>query len=99
VRVVCDAAGVTLRPPNSGSHYKVTHESQREILTIGPTFGAGQDLATMVGGAASRDVSQGDVRAMRRLMPYQNLFWIGRMLRAGEEGVMDPLGVPEKRRN
>ncbi len=34
VQVVCDAAGVTLRPPNGGSHYKVTHESQREILTV-----------------------------------------------------------------
>ncbi len=34
VRVVCDAAGVELRSPKGSSHYKVTHESQREILTI-----------------------------------------------------------------
>lgn len=34
VRVVCDGHGVELRPPRGGSHYKVTHMSQRDILTI-----------------------------------------------------------------
>ena len=66
---------------------------------LGPTFGAGQDVAQMIGGAASGDISQGDVRAMRRLLPYQNLFWISRALRSGEEGMMEALDVPERRRN
>jgi hypothetical protein len=34
VRVVCNAFNVTLRPPSGGSHYKVTHDSQRDILTV-----------------------------------------------------------------
>jgi hypothetical protein len=34
VRVVCDAFGIALRPPSGGSHFKVSHESQRDILTI-----------------------------------------------------------------
>lgn len=34
VRVVCEAFGVDLKAPSSGSHFKVTHESQGEILTI-----------------------------------------------------------------
>lgn len=34
VRVVCDAFGVVLREPSGGSHYKVSHDSQRDILTI-----------------------------------------------------------------
>jgi len=35
VRVVCRAFGIELRAPRSGgSHYKVTHQSQPEILTI-----------------------------------------------------------------
>jgi hypothetical protein len=34
VQVVCDAYGIELRTPASGSHYKVTHPSQAEILTI-----------------------------------------------------------------
>ncbi len=66
---------------------------------LGPTFGAGQDLVTAFGGATTGDISQGDVRAMRRLLPYQNLFWISRALRAGEEQMMSGLGVPQTRRN
>jgi hypothetical protein len=34
VRAVCHANGVEFRSPKRGSHCKVTHESQREILTI-----------------------------------------------------------------
>jgi hypothetical protein len=34
VRVVCDAHYVTLIKPSNGSHYKVTHKSQRDILTV-----------------------------------------------------------------
>jgi len=31
---LCDAFGVACTPPTKGSHYKVKHESQAEILTI-----------------------------------------------------------------
>jgi hypothetical protein len=35
VRTVCTAFGIELRAPRSGgSHYKVTHQTQHEILTI-----------------------------------------------------------------
>lgn len=34
VRVVCAGHGVDLLPPKAGSHYKVAHASQREILTV-----------------------------------------------------------------
>ena len=34
IAVVCAAFEIALRPPGSGSHYKVTHPSQLEILTI-----------------------------------------------------------------
>lgn len=34
IRVVCDAFGVTLTEPAGGSHYKVSHERLRDILTI-----------------------------------------------------------------
>ncbi len=39
---------------------------------LGPTFGAGQDVLTAFSGAASRDLRGSDIRAMRRLLPYQN---------------------------
>ena len=34
VKVVCDEFGIELRPPSSGSHYKISHVSIGEILTI-----------------------------------------------------------------
>jgi len=34
IRVVCDAFGVRLLNPSGGSHYKVAHPTQRDILTI-----------------------------------------------------------------
>lgn len=34
VRVVCSGHGVDLLAPRGGSHYKVAHASQRDILTV-----------------------------------------------------------------
>jgi hypothetical protein len=34
VRLVCRSVGVDLRDPTGGSHYKVVHASQRDILTV-----------------------------------------------------------------
>ena len=34
VKIVCDAFGITLREPSGGSHFKVSHERLRDILTI-----------------------------------------------------------------
>ncbi|MGA1798223.1 type II toxin-antitoxin system HicA family toxin [Sphingomonas sp. 4RDLI-65] len=34
VVAVCAGAGIACSPPRNGSHYKVKHESQIEILTI-----------------------------------------------------------------
>jgi len=66
---------------------------------LGPSFGAAQDVMTTLGAAATGDVSQADIRAVRRLLPYQNLFWLSRALRAGEQGAMSNLGIPERRAN
>lgn len=64
---------------------------------LGPTFGAGQDALTTLGAAASGEATQADIRAMRRLLPYQNLFWLSRALRAGEEQMMEGMGIPQRR--
>jgi hypothetical protein len=34
VAAVCGAFGVACTPPRKGSHYKVKHESQAEMLTV-----------------------------------------------------------------
>jgi hypothetical protein len=34
VQAVCAAFGVTCTAPRKGSHYKVKHQSQRQVLTV-----------------------------------------------------------------
>ena len=34
VTALCDAFGATCTPPRKGSHYKIKHQGQTEILTI-----------------------------------------------------------------
>jgi len=34
VEALCGSAGIRCRPPKRGSHYKVSHPSQEDILTI-----------------------------------------------------------------
>ena len=34
VEIVCAAFGIACTPPRKGSHYKVKHPDQKEILTI-----------------------------------------------------------------
>lgn len=34
VATVCEAFGLACTPPRKGSHYKIQHESQAEVLTI-----------------------------------------------------------------
>jgi hypothetical protein len=34
IQVICSEFGILLKAPNSGSHFKVTHPSRQEILTI-----------------------------------------------------------------
>jgi hypothetical protein len=34
VEAVCTAFGIACTPPRKGSHYKVKHESRRDVLTV-----------------------------------------------------------------
>ena len=64
---------------------------------LGPTFGAATDIGRTVGAGLRKErITEGDVHAMRRLLPYQNLFYISRSLRALEEGLIDAWGVPRQ---
>lgn len=72
--------------------------SQNAIGTIaGPTYGAAADVIKAVGAASTRQFSEADVHAIRRLAPYQNLFWMSRSLRAFEDGMIDRFGVPRSK--
>jgi hypothetical protein len=65
---------------------------------LGPTFGAANDVGRSAGAIMRKEgMTEGDVHAMRRLLPYQNLFYISRSLRALEEGLIDAMGIPRQR--
>lgn len=43
---------------------------------LGPTFGKVEDIATTTGAISTGEATEADVRAMRRLIPYQNVFYL-----------------------
>jgi hypothetical protein len=61
----------------------------------GPTFGAAGDVLQAFGAAASGDVRQSDLRALRRLLPYQNLFYLSRGIRALEDNIIEQFNLPK----
>ncbi|BAE52443.1 hypothetical protein amb3639 [Paramagnetospirillum magneticum AMB-1] len=62
---------------------------------LGPGLGAGLDTSIQVLGDASRgEWRSSDTRALRRLVPFQNLFYLRRLFDAAEEGINEAMGVP-----
>jgi len=69
--------------------------ASRNVLgaVLGPSVGAVQDLATVTGDLAQQDWKAQDTRALRRLIPYQNLIGMRRVWDEAEAGINDALGV------
>jgi hypothetical protein len=61
---------------------------------VGPASGRVEDFARLTGAVASNEWKEGDVRALRRLLPYQNLFYLRWLFDRGEGGLQESLGVP-----
>ncbi|CAA7621196.1 hypothetical protein [Magnetospirillum sp. UT-4] len=88
------ATGGKLAGFSGGSRY--ASRSSTEAL-LGPTLGAGLDnTVRVVHAGASGEWKAGDTRALRRLLPYQNLFFLRRVFDKAEEGLNDALGVPAR---
>lgn len=62
----------------------------------GPNAGTITDMMGTVSDMRRDGVSQRDIHKMRKLLPYQNLFYLRRAINALEEGTGDALGVPEE---
>lgn len=62
----------------------------------GPTASKIERMAQIGGSVASGEWTASDTTAVRRLMPFQNLFMIRRLLDEVEKGVNHQLGVPER---
>jgi hypothetical protein len=75
----------------------VSRYASRNISSalLGPTAGTMQDFTRVVGAAASGEWNQSDSRVMRRLIPYNNIFYLRQMFDEAEAGINGFFGVPK----
>lgn len=62
-------------------------------VLAGPTVGTVKDVAQVTGAASTGEWTPSDSRAMRRMIPYQNLFLARQLFDKMEKGINDSLGV------
>lgn len=67
-------------------------------MLLGPTWAKIESLPKITGAAASGEWTEGDTRAVRRLIPFQNLFWLRGALNQVEAGTNGLFGVEMKER-
>jgi len=60
---------------------------------LGPTFGTVSDIAQVTGAAGAGEWTASDTRAVRRLLPYQNLIYMRRLFDEVEAGINETIGV------
>jgi len=78
---------------------RLSRYSSRSVLDafVGPTAGLVQG-ASQVAGSVASGPTRSDIRAARRLLPYQNLSYMSWLFDAMESGMNEELGIPESRR-
>lgn len=59
----------------------------------GPMGGLVQDVGTFLGDSAGGEIRQRDVHALRRLMPFQNIFWLRHFLDEREKDFNSAFGI------
>ncbi len=65
---------------------------------LGPTFGLAQTGSELLRQVGQLEFSQADVNKIRRVIPYQNIFWARNLFDAFESGVNESLNVPRRSR-
>ena len=60
---------------------------------LGPSLGTVQDLFQVTGSASQGEMTKSDIRAMRKMLPYQNLFYIRKLLDELEETTAEAVGA------
>lgn len=65
----------------------------------GPSFGLASDIISITGSAFAGDWAATDTRAVRSILPYQNIFYIRKLLDQVENGVNSAFGVPQRKSN
>lgn len=74
---------------------KISRYQSRNIIgaLIGPTAGAVKDFAQVTGSLFEGDWKESDTRAVRRILPYQNVFYLRNLLDKAEENLNRTIGV------
>ena len=82
--------------PLMGTKEIASRYQSRSLLenVLGPTFGTAGNAVRVVGAASAGDWNEGDTRAIRRLLPFQNLFYIRQLLDQVEVEANQAMGVP-----
>ncbi len=62
---------------------------------LGPSVGLGEDLARVVSNASNGTWQESDTRAMRRMIPFQNLMGVRHLFDLFEKGLNEAIGVKE----
>jgi len=73
----------------------LTRYASANVLGVvaGPTVGTVADVSQVVGSAANGEWTKSDSRALRRMIPYQNLLLARQLFEEMEKSVNDSLGV------
>lgn len=64
----------------------------------GPAVGTAVDIGMALKGMAKDGVSQRDIHKIRKLLPYQNLWYARRAINWMEDSTVDALGIPKQAR-
>jgi len=59
----------------------------------GPTFGSATDVSQTIIGMTDGDVSASNIHQLRQLVPYQNVFWLRRVINGLEGELSEELGA------
>ncbi|MEJ2816384.1 hypothetical protein [Caulobacter sp. CCG-8] len=62
---------------------------------LGPSVGTVNDAANLVGSASEGKLSRSDLHKARRLLPFQNLFYLRWLFDHAEDSAGDAAGLPE----
>ncbi len=60
---------------------------------LGPTTGLVTDLAQTTGSVSTGDWRESDTRALRRMVPFQNIFYLRKLFDQAEAGINDAIGA------
>jgi hypothetical protein len=65
---------------------------------LGPSIGVMQTAAQAGTAIGTQNVTQNDINSVRRLLPYNQIWWFKSAVDGIEEGVNEALGIPKRRK-